>query len=137
MCKNREDCESIAPVKPAALLQENRASANRTQADHSRRDSRLKTQETSMRRRESLMSSSSQEPKTSEKRAAMFSFGSEEPGNQFKSSVFKHADPSNLGRSHQARSGTKLQWKIVLRFQSTSSDSKLSFHAEPRQTPAS
>ena len=25
--------------------------------------------------------------------------GNEEPGNQFKSSVFKHADPSNLGRS--------------------------------------
>ena len=29
----------------------------------------------------------------------MFSLGSEEPGNQFKSSVFKHADPSNLERS--------------------------------------
>ena len=29
----------------------------------------------------------------------MFSVGSEEPGNQFKSSVFKHADPSNLVRS--------------------------------------
>ena len=29
----------------------------------------------------------------------MFSLGSEEPGNQFKSSVFKIADPSNLVRS--------------------------------------
>ena len=29
----------------------------------------------------------------------MFSFGNEEPGDQFKSSVFKNADPSNLGRS--------------------------------------
>ena len=28
----------------------------------------------------------------------MFLSGNEEPGNQFKSSVFKHADPSNLGR---------------------------------------
>ena len=28
----------------------------------------------------------------------MFSLGSEEPGNQFKSSVFKDAYPSNLGR---------------------------------------
>ena len=46
--------------------------------------------------REGLMSSSSQEPR---KLAAMFSLGSEEQGNQFKSSVFKHADQSNLGRS--------------------------------------
>ena len=30
----------------------------------------------------------------------MFSLGSEEPQKQFKGSVFKHADPSNLGRSH-------------------------------------
>ena len=37
-------------------------------------------------------------PIAPEKLAAMFSSGSEEPGNQFKSSVFKHADPSNLGR---------------------------------------
>ena len=44
------------------------------------------------------MSSSSQEPSASEP-AALFWFGSEEPGNQFKSSVFKNADPSNLGRS--------------------------------------
>ena len=29
----------------------------------------------------------------------MFSFRSEELGNQFKSSVFKYVDPSNLGRS--------------------------------------
>ena len=33
------------------------------------------------------------------KPAALFSNGSEEPGNQFKSSVFKHAHPSNLGIS--------------------------------------
>ena len=45
------------------------------------------------------MSSSSQEPSAPGKPAAMFSSGSEEPGNQFKSSVFKHADPSTLGRS--------------------------------------
>ena len=46
-----------------------------------------------------LMSSSSQEPSAPGKPAALFSFGSEEPGNQFKSSVFKNADPSNLGWS--------------------------------------
>ena len=45
------------------------------------------------------MSSSSQEPRASGKPAAMFSSRNKEPGNQFKSSVFKHADPSNLGRS--------------------------------------
>ena len=32
------------------------------------------------------------------KLAALFSSGSKEPRNQFKSSVFKDADPSNLGR---------------------------------------
>ena len=69
--------------KPAALLQERGASTKRTQADL----------------RESLMSSSSQEPSAPGKPAALFSFGNEEPGDQFKSSVFKHADPSNLGRS--------------------------------------
>ena len=31
----------------------------------------------------------------------------------------------------------KLQWEIVLRFQSACNDSKFSFHAEPRRTPAS
>ena len=45
------------------------------------------------------MSSSSQEPRALGKLAAMFSLGSEELGNQFKSSVFKHADASNLRRS--------------------------------------
>ena len=45
------------------------------------------------------MSNSSEEPRASGKPAAMFSLRSEEPGNQFKCSVFKHADPSNLGRS--------------------------------------
>ena len=29
----------------------------------------------------------------------MFSSGSGDPGNQFKSSIFRHGDPSNLGRS--------------------------------------
>ena len=33
------------------------------------------------------------------KLAAMFSSGNEEPGNQFKNSIFKNASPSNLGRS--------------------------------------
>ena len=85
--QSREDCKSsripTAPVKPAAMLEERGASANRTQADL----------------RECLMSSSSQEPRASGKPAAMFSLGSEKTGNQFKSSVFKHADPSNLGKS--------------------------------------
>ena len=35
-----------------------------------------------------------------------------------------------------SRSGIKLQWDIVLRFQSICNDSMFSFHAEPRQTPA-
>ena len=85
--QSREDCGfsrmPIAPGKPAALLQERGASAKRTQADA----------------RKGLMSSSYQEPSAPEKPAAVFSLRSEEPGNQFKSSVFKHADPSNLGRS--------------------------------------
>ena len=85
--QNREDCESsrmpVAPGKPAALLQERGARAKRSWADS----------------RKSLTSSSSQEPRASGKPAAMFSSGSEEPGNQLKSSVFKNADPSNLGRS--------------------------------------
>ena len=46
-----------------------------------------------------MTSSSSQEQRASGKLAAMFSSGSEDPGNQLKSSVFKNADPSNLGRS--------------------------------------
>ena len=45
------------------------------------------------------MSSSSQEPRAPGKPAALFSLRSEEPQIQFKSSVFKNADPSNLGRS--------------------------------------
>ena len=67
------------------MIQERGASAKRAQADHSRR--------------KSLTSSSSQEPRAMEKLAAMFSSGNEEPGNQLKSSIFKNADPSNLGRS--------------------------------------
>ena len=42
---------------------------------------------------------SSRMPIAQEKPAALFSLGSEEPGNQFESSIFKNADPSNLGRS--------------------------------------
>ena len=77
------------------------ASAQPTQADHSRR--------------ESLMSSSSREPRASGKRDAMFSLNSEptldtlsvrnksnEPGNQFENSVhsvFKFADAINVGGS--------------------------------------
>ena len=70
-------------MKPAALLQERGASAKHTQADF----------------RKGLMSSLSQEPSAPGKPAVLFSFGSEEPGHQFKSSVFRNADPSNLGRS--------------------------------------
>ena len=42
---------------------------------------------------------SSRMPIAPGKLAALFSFGSEKLGNQFKSSVFRNADPSNLGRS--------------------------------------
>ena len=45
------------------------------------------------------MSSSSQEPSAPGKPAALFSFGSEEPGHQLKNSIVKNADPSNLRRS--------------------------------------
>ena len=48
--------------------------------------------------RASLTSGSSQEPRATGKLAAMFSSGNEEPGNQLKSSIFKSADPSSLGR---------------------------------------
>ena len=65
------------------MIQERGASAKRTQADI----------------RERLVSSSSQEPRAFWKPAALFSFGSDEPGNQLKSSVFKNTHLSNLGRS--------------------------------------
>ena len=85
--QSREDCESsrmpIAPEKLAALLQERGASAKRTQSDL----------------RKSLMSSSPQEPSAPGNLTALFSLRSEEPGNQFVSSVLKNADPSNVGRS--------------------------------------
>ena len=85
--QSREDCESsrmpIAPGQPAALLQERGASAKRTRAGS----------------RKSLMSSSSQEPRATGKPAAMFSSGNEEPRIQLKSSIFKNADTSDLGRS--------------------------------------
>ena len=42
------------------------------------------------------MCSSSQEPSAPVKLAALFAFGNEEPGDQFKSSVFRNADPSNV-----------------------------------------
>ena len=85
--QNRQDCKSsrmpIAPEKPTAMIQERGASAKRTQADL----------------RETLMSSSSQEPRASGKPAALFPSRSDEPGNQFESSMFKGADLSKLGRS--------------------------------------
>ena len=56
------------------------ASAQRSQADHSRR--------------ESLKSNLSQEPRASGKPGALFSSRSDEPGNEFESSVFKYAHPS-------------------------------------------
>ena len=94
--QSREDCKSsripTAPVKFAAMLQERGASAKRTQAD--------------LRKR--LMSSSSQEPRACGKPDAMFSSGSTELGNLIKSSVFKHADPSNLGRFLLEGSGDHL-----------------------------
>ena len=73
----------IAPEKPAAFSQERGANAKCTQADL----------------RKSLLSSSSQEPSAPGKPAALFSLRSEEPENQFKSSVFKNADPSNVRKS--------------------------------------
>ena len=62
---------------------------------------------------------SSRIPIAPEKPAALFSSRSKEPGNQFKRSVFKNADPPNFGRSlleatkdhlhRQARSETMMQ----------------------------
>ena len=46
-----------------------------------------------------LKSNSSQEPRASGKPDAVFSSRSDEPGNQFESSMFKYADLSNMGRS--------------------------------------
>ena len=66
-------------------MQKRGANAKRTQADDSRR--------------ESLKSNSSQKTRASGKPDALFSSRSKEPGSQLKSSVLKHADPSNLGRS--------------------------------------
>ena len=84
-----DDCNSsripTAPEKPAVMIPERGASAKRTQADQSRR--------------ENMTSSSSQGPRASGKPAAMFSSGSQEPGNQVNSSIFNNAHPSNLGRS--------------------------------------
>ena len=72
--------------KPEAkIIQKRGACANRTQADHSRR--------------ESLKSNSFQETRASGKPDAVFSSRSDEPGNQFESSFFKYADPSELERS--------------------------------------
>ena len=86
----------VLPKKPTASgkpeakrMHKRGASAQRTQADHSRRE----------RERESLKSNPSQEPRTSGKPDALFSSRSDEPGNRFDSSLFKFADPSNLGRS--------------------------------------
>ena len=67
------------------MIQERGARAQRTQADHSRR--------------ESLMPSSSQESRAYGKPDAMFSSSSNEPGNHFENFIFKFADPSNWRRS--------------------------------------
>ena len=76
----------IASGKPEAkIMQKRGASANRTQADNSRK--------------ESLKSNSSQEPRASGKPDAVLSSRSDEPGKLFESSIFKYADPSKLGRS--------------------------------------
>ena len=85
--QDRDDCMSsrisTALEKPAAMIQERGASAKRTQAG----------------RRESLMSNSSQETRASGKLAAMFFTRKRRTGNTIKSSIFKNANPSNLGRS--------------------------------------
>ena len=79
------------------MIQERGASANRTQADL----------------RKNLISSSSQETRASGKLAAMFSSVSEEPGNLIRSSIFKYADPSNLGRSLlEGNEGNKDQLRV-------------------------
>ena len=50
-------------------------------------------------KRSVLKTSNPEELSSTETLAALFSCGSEEPGKQFKSSVFRNADPSNVGRS--------------------------------------
>ena len=72
----------IATAKFGALIRKRSASAKRAQADL----------------RKGLMSSSSQEPSAPAKPAALFSSGNKEPGNQLKSSVFRNACHSDLGR---------------------------------------
>ena len=91
----KENCEKCWPQscmypqlqgnQKRKIMQKRGACAQRTQADHSRR--------------ESLKSNSSQEPRASGKPDAVSSSSSGEPGNQCKSSVIKYADPSNLGTS--------------------------------------
>ena len=75
------DCKSsrtpTAWDKFAAMIQERGVSAKRTQPDHSRR--------------ESMMSSPSQEPRADGKPDAMFSSGTGKPTQEFY--FFKHADP--------------------------------------------
>ena len=82
---NHLEHQQILGKPEAVIIQKRGASAQRTQADHSRG--------------ESLISGSSQEPRAYGKPDAMFSSGSKELGNQFESSIFRFADPSNLGRS--------------------------------------
>ena len=78
--------DPTASGKPeAVLIQKRGASAQRAQADHSKK--------------ESLMSCSSQEARASGKLDALFSSRSNEPGNQFEGSFLNFADPSKLGRS--------------------------------------
>ena len=49
--------------------------------------------------RESLKSSSSQEPRASGKRDALFSSRSDELGKQFEAFMFRFGDPANVGKS--------------------------------------
>ena len=79
-------CSSHKPTasgKPEAkVIQKRGASAQRTQADHSGR--------------QSFKSNSSQEPRASGKPDAVFSSRSNEAGNQFESSILKYGDPANV-----------------------------------------
>ena len=82
--QGRGDYASSRGKTEAVRTQEREASAQRTQAGHSGRES-------------FLMSSSSRWLRARGKPDAMFSSGSQEPGNQLKS-IYKHVDPWNLGR---------------------------------------
>ena len=79
--ENYESSQKPTASPEAKIMQKRGASAQSAQAGQSGR--------------ESLKSNSSQEPRAS----AVFSSRSDEPGNQFECSMFKCADPFNMGRS--------------------------------------